>query len=385
MNAAPAEPLIGVTHARTVPAIVRKSSELLKAMFDEQRCLFAYSTKMKDGKYVNDFSHSAVYRYTINSFVGIQQAESSLGIDWNINRNIDNFLARNWLHVNNPADNGLLLYVLAVADHSDGRSQLGRVEGVVNDEKVLVKLNVQDICWMLAGLTKYAELNGDPGSIAAAKKCWSILHRYYFNPRTFLPFHSLARYRRGLTSFGGIAYFLWSIYHYARVFGDGLARIIFQESARQVIASQGKRGEWPWFIDANAAIVLDWYQVYSVHQDSMAMLFLLPALDSGISEAKTAIENSYRWLFGKNELHELMIHNSPFFIYRSIRRKTKLERATRYLRALTCSALGVQAEAAPPSRLEINKECRSYHIGWLLFAWAGRKDFEEFSELQLPR
>ncbi len=105
MNAAPAEPLIGVTHARTVPAIVRKSSELLKAMFDEQRCLFAYSTKMKDGKYVNDFSHSAVYRYTINSFVGIQQAESSLGIDWNINRNIDNFLARNWLHVNNPADN----------------------------------------------------------------------------------------------------------------------------------------------------------------------------------------------------------------------------------------------------------------------------------------
>src|SRR6266851_6992540 len=380
MSVAPARPLIGITHA---PAIVRKSSELLKAMFDEQRCLFAYSTRMKGGKYINDFSHPAVYRYTINSFAGIQQAKFLDGIDWDINKNIDKFLAQNWLRVDNPADDGLLLYVLAVADHPDKRSQLNRVQELVNGEKALFKLNLQEICWVLAGLTKYSELSGEPGSIAAAKKCWSILHRYYFNPRTFLPFHSLARYRRGLTSCGGIAYFLWSIYHYARVFGDGQARIIFQESARQVIASQGKRGEWPWFIDANAAIVLDWYQVYSVHQDSMAMLFLLPALDSGISEAKTAIENSYRWLFGKNELHELMIHNNPFFIYRSIRRKTKLERATRYVRALAHSALGAQARTAPPTCLEINKECRSYHIGWLLFAWAGRKGFEEFSELQL--
>ncbi len=312
MNAASPEPLIGVTRTGTVPAIVRKSSELLKAMFNEQRCLFAYSTRMKDGKYVNDFSNPAVYRYTINSFAGIQQARSLEGIDWDIDKNIEKFVKLSWQRINNPADNGLLLYVLAVADHPDGHSQLKRVEGVVNDEKALVKLNLQEICWVLAGLTKYGELNGNPGSIVAAKKCWTILHRNYLNPHTFLPFYSLARCRRGLTSFGGIAYFL-----------------------------------------------------------------------CGISEARTAIENSYRWLFGKNELHELMIHNSPFFVYRSIRRKTRLERATRYVRALACSALSVEAGTVSPTHLEINKECRSYHIGWLLFAWAGRKGFEEFSELQL--
>src|SRR6266705_425574 len=209
MNAASPESLIGVTRTGTVPAIVRKSSELLKAMFNEQRCLFAYSTRMKDGKYVNDFSNPAVYRYTINSFAGIQQARSLEGIDWDIDKNIEKFVKLSWQRINNPADNGLLLYVLAVADHPDGHSQLKRVEGVVNDEKALVKLNLQEICWVLAGLTKYGELNGNPGSIVAAKKCWTILHRNYLNPHTFLPFYSLARCRRGLTSFGGIAYFLW--------------------------------------------------------------------------------------------------------------------------------------------------------------------------------
>src|SRR5258708_6187368 len=182
MKSAPAEPLTGITSVRTVPAIIRKSSELLKAMFDEQRCLFAYSTRMKEGKYVNDFYHPAVYRYTINCFAGIQQAKSFEGIDWDIDKSIDNFLTLNWLRVNNPADIGLLLYVLAAADHPDRHSQLSKVEELVNDEKVLMKLNLQEICWVLAGLTKYGALNGDPRSIVAAKKCWSILHQYHFNP-----------------------------------------------------------------------------------------------------------------------------------------------------------------------------------------------------------
>jgi len=383
MNAAPAEPLRGTRHALPVPALARKCSELLKSMFDEPRSLFAYSTRIKDGRFVNDFSHPALYRYTINAIAGIQQAKFFHELDWNVDKNIEDFLGLNWLKVNNAADNGLLLYVLAAACHPDGQSQLSRVERVVNDENGLTKLNLQEICWMLAGLTKYAEVHGDPRSESRAKKCWSILDRYYFNHDTFLPFHSLQSYRRGLTSFGGVAYFLWSVFHYARVFEDREARTIFQEGVRRVTALQGPRGEWPWFINANDAVVLDWYQLYSVHQDSMAMLFLLPALDSGIAEARTAIRNSYRWLWGNNELGAVMILDNPFFIYRSIRQKTTFERGQRYLRALGSHSLGWRAKPLPASCLEINHECRSYHIGWLLFAWAGTHGFEEFTELQV--
>jgi hypothetical protein len=183
-------------------------------------------------------------------------------------------------------------------------------------------------------------------------------------------------------SFGAIVYFLWSLYEYSQVFHDKYAAAIFRESCLRVIGLQQNMGEWPWFINANTSRILDLYQVYSVHQDSMAMLFLLPAKESGISEADPAIKNSYDWLFGSNEMGENMIAPEPFFIYRSIRRKGTFEIRKRYVRSLLLSLSRKEGERARPSSLEINRECRSYHLGWILFVWSGREDFEEFTGLQ---
>src|SRR5260370_6893747 len=118
MKSAPAEPLTGITSVRTVPAIIRKSSELLKAMFDEQRCLFAYSTRMKEGKYVNGFYHPAVYRYTINCFAVIQQAKSFEGIDWDIANRIDNFWSPSWLPATTPSAPASFLYLTLPSIHT---------------------------------------------------------------------------------------------------------------------------------------------------------------------------------------------------------------------------------------------------------------------------
>ena len=52
---------------------------------------------------------------------------------------------------------------------------------------------------------------------------------------------------------------------------------------------------------ASGAIV-DPYPVFSVHQDSMALLFLLPALDRGLPGTAEAISRSLAWCFGENEL-----------------------------------------------------------------------------------
>jgi len=59
----------------------------------------------------------------------------------------------------------------------------------------------------------------------------------------------------------------------------------------------GKEGEWPWFINAKKFQVIDWYQVYSVHQDPMVVLFLLAAWQKGLNEADHAIRISVNWLF----------------------------------------------------------------------------------------
>jgi hypothetical protein len=77
-----------------------------------------------------------------------------------------------------------------------------------------------------------------------------------------------------------------------------------------------------------------------------------------------------------------MIASDPFFIYRSIRRKGILETRKRYLRSLLLRLSKKQGKRISPTSLEINRECRSYHLGWILFVWSGREDFEEFTGLK---
>lgn len=367
------------------PPLLAASSGLLRRMFDDERCLFAYSTRLSDGELVNDFSHPAVHRYTINTLAGLQRLTRFHDTDWDTPRLVDRFIAHRLPAVTNAADLGLLLAVATVDGHEAQAELLRRVEAIVADQQALLGLELQDVCWMLMGLTKHAEVSGDERAADAAAPCFAALNRHFLNRETLLPSHRLARYRRSFVSFGGIVYFLRALYEYATVFRDRYAETIFTEGVSQVVRLQGERGEWPWFIDASSARVLDRYQIYSVHQDSMAMLFLLPAYDLGLEEARPAIEQSYRWLFGMNELGTQMMLREPFFIYRSIRRRggREREREKRYARSLVVKALRLEGGRASRASVEVNTECRSYHIGWILHVWAGRSGFEELTELRL--
>jgi hypothetical protein len=53
----------------------------------------------------------------------------------------------------------------------------------------------------------------------------------------------------------------------------------------KLIALQGPQGEWPWFFDAASGRVLDFYEVYSVHQYGMAPALLECAESHGVPGA----------------------------------------------------------------------------------------------------
>jgi hypothetical protein len=106
--------------------------------------------------------------------------------------------------------------------------------------------------------------------------------------------------------------------------------------------------------------VFDRYPLFTVHQDAMAMLFLHPA------RAEEAIARSIRWALGSNELGLRMYADEPTFVgYRAIQRSELMPRARRYARWLRG-----EHDTAPARRVVVNRECRSYHLGWLLYAWA---------------
>lgn len=363
--------------------LIEKASRFLLNMFNEKQGLFSYSTRLEGNNYVNDFSHHSVIRYTINSLAGIQRADKYYPHLFDFYEILESFLAHQATNIMNVADNGLLLSVLAEAEHDNVKVQLKKVQKIIENKKVLLGCSLQDLCWILTGLSAYAKKSQSEVGRELSERVFKVLHQHYFNRDTLFPFHSLEAYRRRFVSFGAITYFLRSLYDYSHTFSDKYAETIFRELTIRIISLQGPMGEWPWFFDAKRGEVVDYYQIYSVHQDSMAMLFLFPALDLGVPGASEAIERSYRWLFGVNELNEPMIVPQPFFIFRSIKRKESWEREKRYARAVLRSITRTKARQINPYLLEINKECRSYHIGWILYAWSGRGDFREFTELQL--
>ena len=119
-------------------------------------------------------------------------------------------------------------------------------------------------------------------------------------------------------------------------------------------------------IDAATGRVFDRYPLFAVHQDAMSMLFLHPAAAAGIPGATEARTRSIRWALGSNELGLRMYVDGPVFVaYRAIQRNEPFPRAQRYVRWLRG-----QVDAAPARRVHVNRECRSYHLGWLLYAWS---------------
>ncbi len=357
----------------TAPALLHRSAGLLREMYDEDLGLFAYSTRLRDGAYVHDFENPGRLRYTVNTLAGLVRTPN---LGWDVGGTVEAFVRRWSGGVTNPGDRGLLLRGLTEAGHDAARGLAGELIATSAGDR---RLNAQERSWCVLGLASHAAATGNAASAEAAVKVAARMREELVAPGTALPSHERSRLRRGLTSFGAVAYYLAAQSEAGHGLGDAEAAGAFDAGLAEVLALQGPRGEWPWFIDVRRRRVVDWYQLYSVHQDAMAMLFLLPALDRG-APVEDAIRRSYRWLFGQNELGVPMVSAEPFFIDRSIRRPRRFERARRFARGRLSRA---RAEFAPAARLEVNRECRSYHLGWILYAWAGRNDFPELTGLEL--
>lgn len=336
--------------------------------------LFPYSTTVRGGTYVNDFDHPAAVRYSINSLLGLQ-AEALHGsgvVDRaEVSTLTETFLEHHADDVSSPADIGLLLVLLCEGEVSAWRAEklLGRI-GSWATKNGTPKLTMQEASWMLWGACAAARA-GTPAAADTAGQLAELILGRFLEPSSGLARHSLGRYRRDLVSFGATAYFLRSLFEFARLSGDERAQQAFERGVEVVVGLQGELGEWPWLISVRRRVVLDVYPVFTVHQDSMSMLFLLPALESGL-DVEGAIGRSFAWALGRNELAAPMFERDRFAAYRSIERAESLPRARRYLRATARSRTGGADRGAHGSRVRLNRECRSYHLGWILYVWSGR-------------
>jgi hypothetical protein len=356
------QPLPSAKPARLAPLLVGSVENLL-ASWEPRLALFPFSSRREVSGIRNFYANPIAVRYTINSLLGLVEAARSGSFGVSEDEVAD--LAHSFL----AADHGLatILRCAVGASTASVESSVRTLRASLQEPSVLT---MQDVAWILWGACAAAR-EGVDGALDVAAAALAFVRSKLVQPETCLPLHTTARYRRHLVSFGSLVYFLRAMHEAAITLGDIHAMQLFERGVDKALALQGSDGEWPWMLDNRTGATVDPYPVFAVHQDSMAMLFLHPAEDRGHVGSSEAIDRSLEWIFGANELGRRMFSEQPFFAYRSIERDESLPRLRRYARSMRPRR--TRSESWPvPRRVRLNDECRSYHLGWLLYVWSRR-------------
>jgi hypothetical protein len=274
-----------------------------------------------------------------------------------------------------PAVLAMGLWAAALSGRPEARQLARELSGLAEPRR----LSSMQLGLAITGLARWArvgERDGQPAKDTARALGAELEGRYRPRARVFAATGvPVARNPAlaGLTSFASQVYPVLGLCELAEATDAPLSRTV-GPVCDSLVRSQGPLGQWWWFYSTTTPKVIEGYPVYSVHQDAMAVMALLPATRLGAGDYLSALTHGVRWVGGKNELGESLVDPRAGLIYRSIQRSggdadglagwSRAQRVAVYLATLS----GRRRSA--PRRLEILRECRSYHLGWVLVAAA---------------
>jgi hypothetical protein len=283
-----------------------------------------------------------------------------------------------------PLDLALVLWGAAIAGRPTVRALLARVEQ--EHERLRGWQTSMGLSWALAGVEHAARRDGKTGESAARMAdamAADLLRRQ--NARTGLFRMRMLRPRRALVSaltenrVGTFADQIYPIYalslHAARTGDERVARAV-RRCLEAVLGEQGRQGQWWWMVDTKTGRWVDRYPVYAVHQDAMAPFGLHAARVCWDGDVDGHIRRGLDWLFGDNELGTSLVEEGDGVIWRAIQREGSIgdgsygvPPTTLWRRRMTGIGLGALGGLRRSSGgLEVLRECRTYHLGWVLFA-----------------
>ena len=241
-----------------------------------------------------------------------------------------------------------------------------------------VRFNAQSVAMSLSGICAQ-KVNGNDLD-AEAHHLFHLIKKYFLTPSGLFR-NAAFGMRRDFASFAAQAYMIAACYAYGKTYNNSEAYDIADNATITMMVRQGANGEWPWFYHALSGLVVDQYEFYSVHQHGMSALFLQPAMERGIPGARQAIIKGFNWLLGNNDLQQPMLLPELGMMYRSIARTAELDsKAKRGIRSVYHYLTHTSDTHALPEKLTLRKECRSYELGWLLYAFGHHSDLPEITE-----
>jgi len=250
------------------------------------------------------------------------------------------------------------------------------IASVVENRNNWTDFRAQDLGLILIGCVEQARRDGGRWA-STARDLFAFLNARYSCP-SGLFYDGAVGARRRFSSFATHTYLTLACYKFGEWSGNTRALALAKACTRTLIELQGPRGEWPWFYHTPGGRVVDWYEVYSVHQEGMAPAFLECAEQHEVPDATQALVKGFRWIFGQNQLNRSMLSKRLGLICRSQVRKGELDdKRKRAIRAIGNGLSGRSDSLIDPSALELRLECRSYELGWILWSFGRRSDLAE--------
>ncbi len=186
-----------------------------------------------------------------------------------------------------------------------------------------------------------------------------------------LPPTTFGRLRAHIGSFADQAYAIQALARYAALVTDTEALSAAERCADCLCALQGEDGQWWWHYDARDGSVVEKYPVYSVHQHAMAPMAFFDLAAAGGADHSDAVYRGLDWLRTHPEVDDELVSEENALIWRKAGRR-EAGKSVRLLAAAT-SLLHRGWRLPGVDRMfpvnRIDRECRPYELGWLLYAW----------------
>ncbi len=358
--------------------LLNLSVQGLKDMYLPDKFEFAMKKKKINGKVIIEGEN---LRYSLINLLGLYKAEShNMPISINLKAIITHQLNKVDQY-NGVGEIGLLLWATALISPEKIKFFLPKI----NFNNILesyddAKLgNTMELSWLLTGLLLASTFDktfkntiGNLPDIVYNKIRQNYGGHGVFRHEAKVSLNGKLRGKIG--SFADQVYPIYAFSLYSQQMNNEEALMIAKDCAQKMCDHQGEQGQWMWHYNAETGNVVSKFPVYSVHQDAMAPFTLFAVQKATGVNFEKYIYKGLEWLKKNNELNADMIDWENNAVWRRIaqpdsKRKTKL----------LLSLFGINLKDDYKS-LEVLYESWSYHLGWILFAFAGRVNFEEKKE-----
>ena len=315
--------------------------------------------------------------YTLNVLLGISrvsQIPDGIDVKGTFERNVLQLLS---LPVATYAF-GMALWAAAELKLEIPQVVVRRIEMLLSDKRNWWNFRAQDLGMILTGVVAQAQAGRKEWYRFAEPLFAFLIEQYHSASGLF--FDGSSGFRRRYASFASQTYLTIACYSYGEFAKNRKSIEIANACVRKLIDLQGPNGEWPWFFDAQSGRVVDYYEIYSVHQYGMAPAFLQYAERHDVRNARDALIKGFKWVLGDNQLARSMLVPDLHLSIRSQVRKHELRtNKLRMARAVTNAVMGRSTGLIDPSGLQIRLECRSYELGWILWSFGNRSDLPELT------